>query len=394
MTATVISLFAKTYDNVETKYTRSSIYSILLNHTEQKFGSEIKEQFLNIPTPDQYNNHDLNVKVINVSGKGNFLDSINSFINNNHIASRMVGKWFDRNVLTGECNVNLLKDRGLYNASALDFELASHSIRGKAMLEDAGEELIGKSFLLVNEIKYVDKSKASAAAGTGIKVAGALAGAFLGRSVGDLFDLTGDIVSTIKGFKVKIITHLYQLQWDDEAAGIFYNLCYSESPSNECRLAFENNRDKFNFKYLGSVESSGSTTSFMGIKEEEPMLMVRKACQRAIDENISDLQKNYDQFRVKAPVVDVQSKDIIMCQIGLKEGIKADSKFEVLEAEIKDGRTIYKQIAIVKPIENKIWDNRFMAHEENAYGADFGATAFTKVSGGEIYPGLLLRQID
>jgi hypothetical protein len=34
-----------------------------------------------------------------------------------------------------------------------------------------------------------------------------------------------------------------------------------------------------------------------------------------------------------------------------------------------------------------------MAAEEMAYGADFGATTFKKESGGDFYPGLLIRQI-
>lgn len=383
----------KTYEDVSVKYNRSSIYSILVNHTEQKFGKEIKDQFLNIPVPEQYNNHDLSVKVINVSGKGEFLDSINAFIDNNRIASRMVAKWFDRDILTGACSMNLVKERGVYNASELDKELASRSARGMAMLEDAGEELIGQSFLLVNEIKYVDKGKTASAVGAGLKIGGAIFGAFLGSGVSDLFDSAGDMVSTIKGFKVKITTHLYQLKWDDEAAGTFYQMCYSEVPDEQKRAAFEKNRDKFSFTYIGQVESAGSNTSFMGINEDEPYKMVRKACQRAIDENIADLQKQYDQFRIKAPVVEV-ADGMVMAPIGLKEGISMDSKFEILEAQEKQGRTVYKRIAVVKPVENKIWDNRFMAMEEQAYGADFGATAFKKESGGEIIPGHLLRQID
>lgn len=387
------SAFGKTYKDVDTKYSRSSIYSILLNHTEQKFGKEIKNQFLNIPTPDQYNNHDLNVKVVNVSGNGQFKDSIDSFIDSNQIASRMVARWFDRNILTGECSMDLIKERGIYNASALDHELAARSARGKAMLEDAGEELIGQSFLLVNEIKYVDKNKKARAFGAGLKIVGALAGAATGINISSLTDDLGDMISSIKGFKVKITTHLYQLVWDDEAAGTFYNLCYTATPDeNKCR-AFEQNRDKFRFKYLGQVESAGSTTSFLGINEEEPLLMVRKACQRAIDENVADLQHKYDQFRIKAPVVEADDKEVMAC-IGLKEGIDENTRFEVLEAQEKDGKVEYKRIAVVKPVASKIWDNRFMAEEENAYGATFGATTFKKESGGEVLPGHLLRQID
>lgn len=387
------AITAKTYENVDIKYNRSSIYSILLNHTEQKFGQEIKDQFLNIPVPDQYNDHNLNVKVINVSGKGEFLDSINNFIENNHIASRMVGKWFDRNILTGECSLNMIQDRGIYNASALDHELAANSARGIAMLQDAGEQLIGQSFLLVNEIKYVDKSKGSGIAGGVIKGMGFAASMFLGSGVSDLTNSVGDIVASYKGFKVKITTHLYQLVWDDDMAGLFYSDYYTDSPDESKRIAFENNRNKFKLKYIGNVESSGSNTSFMGINESTPLVMVRKACQRALDENVVDLQKKYDQFKIKSPVVEVSDDKNIMCQIGLKEGITTDSKYEVLEAQEKDGRTIYKKVAVVKPVKNKIWDNRFMAAEEQAYGADFGATTFEKVSGGEILPGHLLMQV-
>ena len=49
-----IAVTATADDKVlSTKYTRSSIYSILVNHTEQKYAKEIRSQFLNIPTPDQ-----------------------------------------------------------------------------------------------------------------------------------------------------------------------------------------------------------------------------------------------------------------------------------------------------------------------------------------------------
>lgn len=384
---------AKTYDDVQTKYYRNSIYSILLNHTEQKFSDEIRSQFINIPVPDQYYDHNLNVRVINVNKKTGYQDSITAFIDNNQIASRMIGKWFDRDIYTGECSIDLVKNRSIYNASEIDRELAKRSARGMAMLSDMGDELIGRSFLLVNEIRYIDKGATSSAVGTTVKILGGIAGAFFGSSISDLADTAGDLISSYKGFKVKIITHLYQLNWDDEAAGTFYQEHYTEKPNETKRLAFESGRGKYKMNYVGFVESSGSNTSFMGINEDQPLLMVRKACQRALDENVADLQKKYDQFRVKSPVVEVENNRVYAA-IGLKEGITSKSRYEVLEAQEKDGRTLYKRIAVVRPVDSRIWDNRFMATEENAYGADFGATAFVKISGGEILPGHLLRQMD
>lgn len=386
-----IPSFAKK-EIVETEYRRSSVYSILVNNTEQKFADEIKEQFLNIPISDKYNDHNLSVKVVNVAKKGKYQDSIEVFINKNYIGSRLVAKWFNRNILTGECSLDLIKSRGLYNASQLDKELAKRSARGMAMLEDAGEELIGNTFLLVNEINYVDKSKTSSAVGSGLRLFGALAGAFVGVDLSDLSDMVGDMVESIKGFKVKIRTSLYQLDWNEETANTFYKLYYSSAPNEQKRLAFEENREIFKMKYVGEIESSGSTTSFMGINEDEPLMMVRKACQRAIDENIADLQKKHEPFRIKAPIVSVDPT--ITVEIGLKEGITKDSKFEVLEAQEKNGKIEYKRVGVIKPVESRIWDNRFMAIEEGAYGADFGATTFVKESGKDLYPGLLIRQIE
>ena len=54
--------------------------------------------------------------------------------------------------------MELIKERGVYNASASDWELAFKSQRGKALLEDAGEQLIGNTYLVMNDIRYVDHS--------------------------------------------------------------------------------------------------------------------------------------------------------------------------------------------------------------------------------------------
>ena len=159
----------------DTKYRRSSIYSMMVKHDKQAFAEDIGKVFLAMPVPDKYNNHDLSVKIVSVSDK-KLEDNagITEFLNRNMIASRLVGKWFNRDVLTGQCDMQLVKDRGLYNASEFDKELASRSQRGTALLEDAGEELIGNTFVLVNDIRYIDRSKGSETISIILKVAGAV----------------------------------------------------------------------------------------------------------------------------------------------------------------------------------------------------------------------------
>ena len=78
----------------------------------------------------------------------------------------------------------------------------------------------------------------------------------------------------------------------------------------------------------------------------------------------------------------------------MKEGVDDDSQYEVLEKTIDEsGRTHYERVGIIKPVSGKIWDNRYMAAEEKAEGADLKFTTFEKVSGGPFFAGMLVREI-
>lgn len=317
---------------------------------------------------------------------------ITDFLNNNKVASRMVARWFNRDFYTGECNMELVKERGLYNATEFDRQLASHSARGMAMLQDAGEDLIGNTFVVVNDIRYIDKSKGSKVAGSIFRILGAAASVVTGSdSFNDMGKNLGDIAESLKGFSVKINSFLYRLDWNQDQANLFYREQYGVGNDATKKANFENARSNYRLKYIGKVESKGGTTSFLGIKEDEPIMMVRKACQRAIDENVVDLQRSYEEFRTKTPLVSVEP---LTAYIGKKEGVTEKSRYEVLEVvEMEDGTHKYKKVGEVEPIPGQIWDNRFMAKEEGAVGGTLEKTTFRSVSGKNFTRGMLLREI-
>ena len=66
MSAAVMASYAQADHEDVMNYRRSSLYSLMVNHTDQQFANEIKEAFLQIPVPDKFNNHDLSVKVLNL----------------------------------------------------------------------------------------------------------------------------------------------------------------------------------------------------------------------------------------------------------------------------------------------------------------------------------------
>ena len=126
--------------------------------------------------------------------------------------------------------------------------------------------------------------------------------------------------------------------------------------------------------------------------------LVRTICARSMDKNIVALAKQYEDFKVKTPVYQVLTDEKTgkitgyAAKIGMKEGIEDGSKFQVVQRIVdpETNKTKYKYVASVKAKKGLIWDNRYNAVLEQGDGATLPYTTFTKISGGEILPGMLL----
>lgn len=383
----------------EFKYHRSSLYSILLKHPEKEFCNEMITAFKSIPIPDKYNNHDLKFKVIPapILGtyskeeiEGAYKDAISSILAKNKIGGRLVEKWFNRDKTTGAFDMNLIAERGYYDASILDVKEAKASSRGIAILADAGEELINHTYVLVNDIRYADKETTKSAIGGGLLVA-SMAASFLGVDINDAVSAVGNIANNIAGFKVLVTSYLFRLDWNNEVADNFYENLWMDKNNvdTDKKALFNQSMQDFKLTYIGCTTVHSGKTSLGGVKEEKDMFL--KVCTRAIDKSISELQKSFDEFKVFTPLI---STDTLSAYIGLKEGVNKDSRFEILEKVIdENGRTVYERVGIIKPVEDKIWDNRFMAAYDNEAGSELSYTTFKKVSGKDFYPGMLIREI-
>lgn len=390
----------------EEKYRRSSLYSILIRHPEKDFDNDIDTVFRLVPVPEKFNDHNLKIRAINAAvtqknkndDEQNIMDyTINPFVEKNDIAKRLVSKWFNRKEGKkgdGTFDMNLIKERGLYDADYFDYQVANQSVRGQSMLADAGEELIGNTFVIFNDIRYFDKEEASKWATAGILIAGEIASRFTGGLTSVLVDVgtttTASITKEIAGFRVSITSYLYQLDWNEEATAVFYKDYYTSQPDEAKKRAYNAAKDLFRLRYVGNFSTVSSETTLRGVQNKNDM--IRKVCERAIDKSIAQLQKKYEEFRVKTPLF---STEPLTAKIGLKEDVDEKTKFEVLEmVEDADGKINYKRVGIIRPIKGKIWDNRFMAEfEEENEGNARTATEFQVVSGSGFRPGMLLREI-
>lgn len=392
------------------QYMRSSLYSILVAHPEVKYARQIDYVYLNLPPSDKYENHDLNVRRVEARG-AKWVDhlQIDEFLERNEVARRMVAKWFDRNSETGVFDVDLVAERGNYNASEMDVQKARMSKRGLAMLSDAGENLIGNTFVTVHDIVYIDKEQQAKVASSilmGIAKVAAVATVVSGGSENSTATaissyvtasaLLGSIIAdNLSGFTVKVRTHLYRLNWNDSIADLFYSDYWvDENTPEEERLRrkrlFEES-PLFALEYIGSYKHKSQKTVLKGLYSNEDI--IRKVCARAMDRSIVGLQQKYEVFKVKTPVIAVENGRI-HAKIGMKEGITSSSKFEVLQPVAKeDGTFIYRRVGKISPVKREIWDNRYMAFEEEAVGSERTFTTFKTRSGGPFYQGMLIRQL-
>lgn len=381
------------------KYHRSSLYSILLKHPEKEFCNEMVTAFKAIPIPDKYNNHDLKIKVMDAPVlksltkaeiEGAYKEAIEKILVRNKIGGRLVEKWFNRDKKTGAFDMNLVAERGFYDATILDVKEAIASTRGINMLADAGEELLHHTYVIVNDIRYADKETAKSAVAGGLMAASVI-GSFFGVDLSTAIDATSRITGNIAGFKVLVTSYLFRLDWNDEIATRFYTNLWMDSNNLDTsrKQLFDSCMSDFKLSYIGCATVFSGKTSLGGVKDEKDMFL--KVCTRAVDKSISDLQKSFDEFKVFTPLV---STSPIYAYIGQKEGVDEESQYEVLEkTQDSNGKTSYTRVGIIKPEKGKIWDNRFMAADDKEEGSELSYTTFKKVSGGDFYPGMLIREI-
>ena len=311
----------------------------------------------------------------------------------------MVAKWFGfegNTVSDATFNTRLVQERGQYNANDIDVELALQTTRGLYTLSDAGEELLGNTYVLVNDITYITAEQEAEAAKVAMGVLGGIFDGLTGGSAGrDIANAAGKIADSFTGFKVKTHSYLYRLEWNDSIAAIFYQFHYTDKPDSAKVQAFLDDQTTFRVKYVAHEYEFDKKSVLKG--QYSRTELVRTICARSMDKNIVSLGKQYEDFKVKTPVYTVLDNgkgkiEGYAAKIGMKEGINESSKFQVVQRvqDPETGKTTYKYIATVKPKKGAIWDNRYNAVLEQADGSTLPYTTFIKTSGGEILPGMLL----
>ena len=154
-------------------FRRPSMCNFILVHPEEKYLDSITPILKEARIPETYDNHNLSVRVINWTGetfdnalqsfgkpKGLNLDSLSNtlevireektpiekmtvlrvntdkFLSNNHIASRLVDQWFNRNPYTGECNMDRVNAAVGMSTQQTDIDMGRRLSGGFGRVQD------------------------------------------------------------------------------------------------------------------------------------------------------------------------------------------------------------------------------------------------------------------
>ena len=317
---------------------------------------------------------------------------IEKYIKESKLGNKLIAKWFNRNESDGSFNTLLVQERGLYNVSQQDIDKASRSSKAEAkrITQDSGEELIGNTFVVFNKMNFISNEVVAK-----IAYETTIAKIRLSKKPKNLQDMAEAAAlkayeKASEGYSVWTTAFLYRLKYDEAKINTFYNDYWTskDSPNEERKKRFEEAGNLFELEFVGK-EKATSLVIFSLKEKRTREQIIRIATIRNLDRVIAKLQRGYDVFKTKTPLLSGKPPTAF---IGLKEGLEDGDKYEVLEQLLEDNKTVYRKIATIKVDGDKIWDNRFDAGSGTQNQDALDRTHFKrKVK--KYRPGLLIRQI-
>lgn len=278
------------------------------------------------------------------------------FVNNSDISRQIISKWFDRQP-DGSFRMDLIGQRGLYNASDNDYITAAATQRQFAGLKDQGEKLLKLSYILfvnISDIKYTEIQSLKSGSWSGLA----------------------------RGY-------LYKLDWNDSISSNFYqNLWISEGDGESVKSAKKQKFETTVFQIVPvkniNVSASKSNASVSGQKPGDGEL-IAGVISTLYENIIEELDRKVPEFQVMQNLI---SSNPIGATIGTKEGLYVDQRFFVFENLQKRNQEVIKRRRAViraKTVEN---------NEKITEGKTKPST-FYQVAGGKIdHFGMYIQQMS
>ena len=352
-------------DKVPSTYNRSSLTVLYVNFGSGNHWSLAKSKIDSIAFADKYDNHNLNSLLLDPSfSRGGIMkDAILQELHKQGIGRSIVGKWYNRKP-NGTMDMELVHQRGRFTATDADFLLAQTSKRGNAALEEFGNRLINLSYILVIDVSDI-KSMSEA----GLK--------------------------DQKGWQAQAASYLYKIDFTEAIRSAFYDTWIYEDDTEDVKLAKRNAFNELKIPIVPIINKSvsvmasqpdGDTGLSLFFKPKSTDQLMQELIQKSYDDAIYRIEMGVEDFKVKTSISGTRP---LRAKIGLKEGLKTDSRFFVYEYVYseKTNKAEPKRRGVIRAdSKSKIIDNRKVAAGKTE------TSRFYQVAGRKIEEGFTLQQ--
>jgi len=369
---------------VATEYDRNSLAYFLLDFGDNGFNEILKKSFQSLNISSKFDDNSIARRFIKPPLKreeilksqfltpglsNNVTDLIGNIIVNDHYSNDIIAKWFSRRP-DGSFGIELLQERGLYNATDADVKAASSSKIGMAKIMDSGEKLLNKSYLIVFDVSdLISKEE------------------YYNR-------LDKESKTPVKreknGFMANVNAYVYKIDFNDSINAVFWQQLWVDKGDpmlSTKKLAFDN--FSFPVTYVTRLTTSSEASQY------NPGESAAQKTQKTNDELMTELlsngvnntllvlERSLEDFRVKTVLFSARPPK---AKIGYKENLRIDQRYFVYEMRQGSNGVIKAHRKGVIRATNKIVDNRFVSTGNTE------PSKFYQVAGKRLDAGMLLQQ--
>ncbi len=348
------------------KYYRPSITYLVLDNASHRYNTQMLSSFKDISINGKFDDHRLdNFFSLKLNSNGADRNTINQLLINENIAKKVISKWYNKQP-NGSFSMDYIAKRGLYNASDYDVMRAKAGARGTAQLEDAGEELIKKSYIAAFDFSSIEtwEDYYNRVDAQNERIA---------RQRKEKFRPT---LRSQVGFRGSAQVYLYKVVWTDSLQQVFYENAWNNPsffdkmtiPIQYQETAFVTNLDGSQPKF-NAIYSDKQLASMLQNDASESALRQFAAQDRSL--------------RVKTSIFETRP---LSAKVGLKEDVKIDQRFFVYElVQGNDDKKVPHYKGVIRATK-KITDNR------NDATGNSVPTRFYQEAGHKLYKGMLIEQ--
>lgn len=344
-------------------YDRNAMTLLLFDYSSSQYSRLVRDAFKEAKIPVKFDEH--NLQYMNLSERtqgssnltsGSTLTNVQNIIKSSHIPNDIIAKWYSRDE-EGKFGMSLIAKRGLYNATDQEYAEAMKGMRKNAQLEDAGEKLVNKSYIMVMDYYNLKTMKEIYDAQDEQR-----------RKQAKKDKTKFEPVERKKnGFVGDARAYLFKIDFNDSIAAIFYRQLWIDERDSEANITQKKKKFEemdFPVKLVSSHSTSVEGTQYNPGQFMAPVVqktreqLMAELINDGINGNIFWFEKQVADWRVRTMVHDVHP---ISAKIGRKENLKVDQRFFVYENRLThNNKEIAKRVGVIRA--KYVADNRNVTH--------------------------------